>query len=127
MQIMNVDKPSYSEMENQIIYETNTTVDNTQKDENLDGLLKDMKSFKEFCNSVESRLYRIASAGFVVDLLKERIVFLENELKQKDTVINFLAKKLVCRRFVIIIIIIIIIIFFYSHQKKVFPKSYLKK
>ena len=96
---MNVDKPSYSEMENQIIYETNTTVDNTQKDENLDGLLKDMKSFKEFCDSVESRLYRIASAGFVVDLLKERIVFLENELKQKDTVINFLAKKFSNLRF----------------------------
>ena len=120
MQIMNVDKPSYSEMENQIIYETNTTVDNTQKDENLDGLLKDMKSFKEFCDSVESRLYRVASAGFVVDLLKIRIVFLENELKQKDTVINFLARKLVCRRFVIIIIIIIIIIFFLFSSEKGF-------
>ena len=30
-----------------------------------------------------------------MDLLKERIVFLENELKQKDTVIKFLTKKLV--------------------------------
>ena len=60
---------------------------------------------------MESRLYRIASSGFVVNLLKERIVFLENELKQKDTVINFLATKLVCRRFVIIIIINIIILF----------------
>ena len=120
MQIMNVDKPSYSEMENQIIYETNTTVDNTQKDGNLDDLLKDMKSFKEFCDSVESRLYCIASSGFVVDLLKERIVFLENELKQKDTVINFLAKKLVCRRFVIIIIIIIIITSFILIRKRFF-------
>ena len=36
-----------------------------------------------------------ASSGFVVDLLKERIVFLENELKQKDTVIKFLTKNLV--------------------------------
>ena len=36
-----------------------------------------------------------ASSGFVVDLLKERIVFLENELKQLDTVIKFLTKKLV--------------------------------
>ena len=36
-----------------------------------------------------------ASSGFVVDLLKEKIVFLENELKQKDTVIKFLTKKLV--------------------------------
>ena len=34
-----------------------------------------------------------ASSAFVVDLLKERTVFLENELKQKDTVIKFLAKK----------------------------------
>ena len=31
----------------------------------------------------------------VVDLLKDRIVSLENELKQKDTVIKFLTKKLV--------------------------------
>ena len=35
------------------------------------------------------------SSGFVVDLLKESIVFLENKLKQKDTVINFLTKKLI--------------------------------
>ena len=35
-----------------------------------------------------------ASSSFVVDLLKDRIVFLGNELKQKDTVIKFLAKKL---------------------------------
>ena len=34
-------------MENPIIDETNTTTDNTQKDENLDGLLKDIKSFKD--------------------------------------------------------------------------------
>ena len=32
---------------------------------------------------------------FVVGLLKDKIVFLENELKQKDTVIKFLTKKLV--------------------------------
>ena len=31
----------------------------------------------------------------VVDLLKDRILSLENELKQKDTVIKFLTKKLV--------------------------------
>ena len=77
----------------------------------LDDLLKDMKSFKEFRNSVESRLYRMeeatianssvhkasllsdkgtkASSGFFVDLLREMIVLLENELKQKDTVRNF--------------------------------------
>ena len=36
-----------------------------------------------------------ASSGFVVDLLKERIMILENELKQKDSAIQFLTKKLV--------------------------------
>ena len=40
-------------------------------------------------NSVE------ASLSFVVDLLKDRVVFLESELKQKHTVIKFLTKKLV--------------------------------
>ena len=47
-QIMDEDEPNFSEMENPIIDETNTTIDNTQKDENLNGLLKDIKSFKEF-------------------------------------------------------------------------------
>ena len=51
-QIMDEDEPNFSEMENPII-ETNATVDHTQKDENLDGLLKDMKSFKEFRDTVE--------------------------------------------------------------------------
>ena len=51
-QIMDEDEPNFSEMENPII-ETNATVDHTQKDENLDGLLKDMKSFKEFQDTVE--------------------------------------------------------------------------
>ena len=36
-----------------------------------------------------------ASSGFVVNLLKETILFLESELKQKDSVIKFLTKKLV--------------------------------
>ena len=80
-------------------------------------MLKDIKSFKEFRDSVESTLHRMeeaiiansnakkvsllsdncieASLGFVVDLLKERSVFVENELKQKDSVIEFLTKKLV--------------------------------
>ena len=100
-----------------VTYTTNTTIDNTQKDENLDGLLKDIKSFKEFRDSVESRLHCMEEAiiansnvqkasllsdngvevslGFVVDLLKDRVVFLESELKQKHTVIKFLTKKLV--------------------------------
>ena len=49
-------------MENPITDETNTTIDNTKKDENLDGLLKDVKCFKEFQDSVESRLYRMEEA-----------------------------------------------------------------
>ena len=36
-----------------------------------------------------------ASSGFVSDLLKRRIVFLEKELKQKDTAVKFLTKKFV--------------------------------
>ena len=51
-QNMDEDELNFSEMENPITDETNTTVDNAQKDENLDGLLKDMKSFKEFRDSV---------------------------------------------------------------------------
>ena len=42
---MDEDEPNFLEMENLIIDKTNTTIDNTQKDENLDGLLEDMKSF----------------------------------------------------------------------------------
>ena len=110
-QIMDADEPNFSEMENLIIDKANNIVDNTQKDENLDGLLMDMKSFKEFRDSVESRLHRMKEAIIaksnvqkaylriwlhrVLHLLKERIVFLENELKQKDTVIKFPTKKLV--------------------------------
>ena len=36
-----------------------------------------------------------ASLGVVVDLLKDRVVFWKNELKQNDTVIKFPTKKLV--------------------------------
>ena len=61
-QIMDEDEPNFSEMQNTIIYEANTTVDNTQKDENLKDSLKDMKSFKEFGDSVESRLHRMEEA-----------------------------------------------------------------
>ena len=51
-QIMDEDEPNFSEMENPIIDKANNIVDNSQKDENLDGLLMDMKSFKEFRDSV---------------------------------------------------------------------------
>ena len=62
-QIMDEDEPNFSEMENPIIDKANNIVDNTQKDENLDGLLMDMKSFKEFRDSVESRLHRMEEAN----------------------------------------------------------------
>ena len=62
-QIMDEDEPNFSEMENPIIDKANNIVDNTQKDENLDGLLMDMKSFKEFRDSVESRLHRMKEAN----------------------------------------------------------------
>ena len=114
---MNEDETNFSEIEIPIIDEKNTTIDNTQKDENLDCLLKAIKSFKEFRDCVESRLNRIeeartansnvpkasllsdndveASSGFFADILKDRIVFLESELKQKDTAMKFLTEKLV--------------------------------
>ena len=59
---MDEDEPNFSEMENQIIDKANNIVDNTQKDKNLDGLLMDMKSFKEFRDSMESRLHRMEEA-----------------------------------------------------------------
>ena len=58
-QIIDEDEPNFSEMENPIIDQTNTIIEDIQKDENLDGLLKDIKSFKELRNSVESRLHRM--------------------------------------------------------------------
>ena len=61
-QIMDEDEPKFSEMENLIIDETNTTIDNTQKDENLDGLLKNIKRFKEFQDFVECKLHRMEEA-----------------------------------------------------------------
>ena len=59
---MDEDEPNFSEMENQIIDKANNIVDNTQEDKNLDGLLMDMKSFKEFRDSMESRLHRMEEA-----------------------------------------------------------------
>ena len=61
-QIMDEDELNFSEMENLIIDETNTTIDNTQKDENLDRLLKNIKRFKEFQDSVESKSHPMEEA-----------------------------------------------------------------
>ena len=61
-QIMDEGEPNFSEMENPIVDKANNIVDDTQKDESPDGLLMDMKSFKEFHDSVERRLYRMEEA-----------------------------------------------------------------
>ena len=58
-QIIDEDEPNFSEMENPIIDQTNTIIEDIQKDENLDGLLKNIKRFKKLRNSVESRLHRM--------------------------------------------------------------------
>ena len=62
----------------------------------------DMKSFKEFRGSVESRLHLMEEATIAnsniqkASLLSDNgIAVFENELKQKDAVIKFLTKKLV--------------------------------
>ena len=77
-QIMDEDEPKFSEMENLIIDETNTTVDNTQKDENLDGLLKNIKRFKEFQDSVESKLHRMEEAIIANSNVQKASLFPDN-------------------------------------------------
>ena len=77
-QIMDEDEPKFSEMENLIIDETNTTIDNTQKDENLDGLLKNIKRFKEFQDSVESKLHRMEEAIIANSNVQKASLFPDN-------------------------------------------------
>ena len=77
-QIMDEDEPKFSEMENLIIDETNTTIDNTQKDENLDGLLKNIKRFKEFQDSVESKLHRMEEAIIANNNVQKASLFPDN-------------------------------------------------
>ena len=73
---MDEDEPNFSEMENPIIDETNNTVENTQKDQNLDGFLMDMKNFKEFRDSVESRLHLMEEATIANSNIQKRLCFL---------------------------------------------------
>ena len=73
---MDEDEPNFSEMENPIIDETNNTVENTQKDQNLDGFLMDMKNFKEFRDSVESRLHLMEEAAIANSNIQKRLCFL---------------------------------------------------
>ena len=64
-------------------------------------MLKDIKSFKEFRDSVESTLHRMEEAIIANSNAKKMSLLSDNgieaslELKQKDSAIEFLTKKLV--------------------------------
>ena len=64
-------------------------------------MLKDIKSFKEFRDSVESTLHRMEEAIIAninakkMSLLSDNGIEASLELKQKDSAIEFLTKKLV--------------------------------
>ena len=49
------DESSFTKIETTIIDETNITVNNTQKNQNLGKLLRDIKSFRNSQESLESR------------------------------------------------------------------------
>ena len=79
---------------------------------NHDNILNEVKSFKKFQAEVKSKLELIywkmkiqllleeakeitnVSSGFIVSVLKDRISSLENELKSKDAIIEYLTKQL---------------------------------
>ena len=96
--------------ENITLEETNLE-QSTQEDTNLnhDDILNEIKSFKKFQAEVESKLCLLEdiiiagkeakeitndSSGFIVNVLKDRISSLENELKSKDAIIEYLTKQL---------------------------------
>ena len=45
------------------------------------------KVFSDSCNGIEDSL------GIAIDIFKERMVFLQKDLKQKDAIINFLQRN----------------------------------
>ena len=91
--------------------------DTTQKDEILQSILDKLKKFRSFQDSVENKLYQMEEAiisnasaqkyspnfpentsncsELVLNILKERVSFLEHKIKKKDNVIVFLMKNLV--------------------------------
>ena len=96
--------------ENIILEETNLE-QSTQEDTNVnhDNILNEIKSFKKFQADVESKLCLLEdtiiagkeakeitndSSGFIINVLKDRISSLENELKSKDAIIEYLKKQL---------------------------------
>ena len=82
-------------------------LDITQKDEILQSILEELKKFRSFQDSIENKLYRMEEAiisnasaqkyspnfpentsncsEIVVNILRERVSFLENEIKKKIT------------------------------------------
>ena len=96
--------------ENIILEETNME-QSTQEDTNVnhDNILNEIKSFKKFQAEVESKLGLLEdttvagkvakeitndSSRFIVNVLKDSISSLENELKSKDVIIEYLTKQL---------------------------------
>ena len=96
--------------ENIILEETNLE-QSTQEDTNVnhDNILNEIKSFKKFQAEVEGKLCLLEdtiiagkeakeitndSSGFIANVLKDRISSLENELKSKDAIIEYLTKQL---------------------------------
>ena len=96
--------------ENIILEETNLE-QSTQEDTdvNHDNILHEIRSFKKFQAEVESKLCLLDntiitgkgvkeitndSSGFIVNVLKDRISSLENELKSKDAITEYLTKQL---------------------------------
>ena len=96
--------------ENIILEETNLE-QSTQEDTdvNHDNILHEIRSFKKFQAEVESKLCLLDntiitgkgvkgitndSSGFIVNVLKDRISSLVNELKSKDAITEYLTKQL---------------------------------
>ena len=96
--------------ENIILEETNLE-QSIQEDTNVnhDNILNKIRSFKKFLAEVESKLCLLEdtiiagkeakeitnnSSGLKVNVLKGRISSLENELKSKDAIIEYLTKQL---------------------------------
>ena len=96
--------------ENIILEETNLE-QSIQEDTNVnhDNILNKIRSFKKFLAEVDSKLCLLedtiiagkeakeitnASSGLIVNVLKDRISSLENELKSKDVIIEYLTKQL---------------------------------
>ena len=96
--------------ENIILEETNLE-QSTQEETNVnhDNILNKQKSFKKCQAEVESKLCSLEdtiiagkeakeitndSSEFIVKVLKDIISYLENELKSKDAIIEYLTKQL---------------------------------